>query len=295
MFSRGFNVYAWRCCCSLENHESGSPERNRTIHPGKSRLWQEVKTVQQTREQREQRKGQKSQPQKRPDPISPFVREFADELNNLLAAIWGNVVLAKKKLDPESSVFRHLCQVERVSFRAKETIQYLLAFSCCREPLKKRVDITALLRETAAITLGGCNVAWRFSVSSKPEQVNADPLQMKEVFHNLLSYARETMPNGGSIVLATERLIINGARPIFNEGIVIKVTVCSQGEGNPRVEGGRIFDFAGISGERPHPRGPELSLALSHAIVRKHDGLLTVHSEISIGTELSLYLPAAGS
>jgi signal transduction histidine kinase len=99
------------------------------------------------------------------------------------------------------------------------------------------------------------------------------------VLLNLLTNAREAMPEGGRLRVATRR---NGGS--------IEVEVTDTGKGIPAEHLSKVFDPFFTTKEK----GTGLGLAISYGIVRDHGGTLTVRSREGAGTTFLVTVPVAG-
>ncbi|MBI3003655.1 MAG: PAS domain S-box protein [candidate division NC10 bacterium] len=102
---------------------------------------------------------------------------------------------------------------------------------------------------------------------------------LQQVILNLLTNAREAMPEGGRLRVATRR-----------DGGSVEVEVTDAGRGIPAEHLSRIFDPFFTTKEA----GTGLGLAISYGIVREHGGTLTVRSREGVGTTFLVTIPAAG-
>ncbi|MDF1614744.1 ATP-binding response regulator [Desulfurivibrio dismutans] len=109
--------------------------------------------------------------------------------------------------------------------------------------------------------------------------VRAVPDQLKQVFLNLLTNAREAIdPDGGRIVIATRR-----------EGDEVMISFCDSGCGIAAENRERIFEP--FFSTKPAVKGTGLGLAVSYGIVQRHGGRLEVESQEGQGACFKLFLP----
>ena len=123
-----------------------------------------------------------------------------------------------------------------------------------------------------------------------------DPHKMGSVFRNVLTNAVEAMPNGGTLTIRAENLHVGDgeedlALPLA-PGDYVKVAIEDQGKGISAQDLGKIFDPYFSTKPMGVQKGMGLGLATAHAIVRKHEGHITVNSTPGAGTTVSIYLPA---
>ena len=217
---------------------------------------------------------------------------LAHDFNNMLSAILGNISLAKMSLKPESSIYKILTKSENASMRARDLTQQILTFSKGGAPVRETTAISDLISETVNFALGGSNSRGEISIPENLWPVDIDKGQISEVFSNLIINADQAMPEGGVIRITAFNAVINSDEiPYLPEGRYIIVTVSDQGIGIPDRQLEKIFDPYFTTKQK----GSGLGLSIVYSIMRKHDGYITVDSEISVGTEFHLYLPASDS
>ena len=214
---------------------------------------------------------------------------IAHDFNNLLTAIVGNISLAKMDIDPQAETFELLEESETACERAAALTQQLLTFSKGGTPIKKVASITKLLKESATFALRGSNVRCEFKFDEDIWPVPIDTGQMNQVINNLAINADQAMPEGGTLEIAAENILVEkGQFATIGPGKYVKATIKDQGHGIIESYLTKIFDPFFTTKEK----GSGLGLATSHSIAQKHGGLLTVDSVVGKGTTFTIYLPA---
>ena len=218
---------------------------------------------------------------------------IAHDFNNLLTAILGNVSLAKTMLSPEDDVFERLTEAEKASYRAQKLTQQLLTFSKGGAPIKQIENISEIVRETMIFSLRGSNVRCEFDLPEDLWLVDVDKGQFSQVIQNLTINAYQAMPEGGTIEVRGENLTNqkheNKYLPTLPEGNYIKLTIEDHGIGISKDHLQKIFDPYFTTKQL----GSGLGLATVYSIVKNHDGLITVQSQLGKGTIFTVYLPAS--
>ena len=156
--------------------------------------------------------------------------------------------------------------------------------------MRRTMAISDLLHEAVDFALRGSNVRDDVTLPAHLWPVEIDPGQIHEVLHNVILNAKQAMPQGGVVEVRAENLPSDaGLPPLLPHGCWIKITIRDQGCGILADQLPNIFDpyFTTKAG------GSGLGLAIAHAIVAKHDGRITVTSDVGVGTTVSLYLPAS--
>ena len=217
---------------------------------------------------------------------------LAHDFNNMLSAILGNISLAKMSLDPEDSVYKTLTKSENASMRARDLTQQLLTFSKGGAPVRETTSIADLISETVNFALGGSKSRGEISIRDNLWAVDIDRGQISEVLSNLIINADQAMPEGGVIEVKVENAVINlDEIPSLPEGRYVTISISDNGIGIPAKQLEKIFDPYFTTKQT----GSGLGLTIVYSILRKHDGYITVDSEIGVGTEFLLYIPASDS
>ncbi len=214
---------------------------------------------------------------------------IAHDFNNLLTGILGNVSLAQLHLNKEDKAFERLEAAAKAAFRAQDLTRQLLTFSKGGAPIKRSASVGELLRETATFVLRGSNVRCEFNVPQNLWVVEVDRGQISQVVNNLVLNAVQAMPKGGEIQLRAANVVIRDDDPLpLDEGKYVRVSIVDRGVGIPREHLQRIFDPYFTTKEE----GTGLGLAISYSIMKRHEGIITVESEVGAGTTFHLFLPA---
>lgn len=217
---------------------------------------------------------------------------IAHDFNNLLTVILGNILLAKKDVDPEDRVFNVLLEAEDASLRAKDLTQELLTFSKGGEPIKRTISISKLIKDTVNFTIRGTNVTCKFEIPDNLYNIDGDDVQITQVISNIIINADQAMLKGGTIRVRCENVTISSE----NENITlpentnfIRISIEDHGTGISKEQISLIFDPFFTTKEK----GSGLGLATAYSIIKKHGGQITVESEVGAGSTFYIYLPAA--
>ncbi|TAK03081.1 MAG: PAS domain S-box protein [Candidatus Manganitrophaceae bacterium] len=213
----------------------------------------------------------------------------AHDFNNLLTAILGNLSLAMLSLDERSEIYERLGQAEKASMRARDLAQQLLTFAKGGAPVKKTASMVDLLQDSADFVVRGSNVRCEFSIQENLWPVEVDEGQVGQVIHNLILNAQQSMPEGGIIQIGAENKTIEEVKGLPLKGRdYIHITIRDFGIGIPKEHLSKIFDPYFTTKQK----GSGLGLSTSYSIIKKHDGTMTVDSELGKGSTFSIYLPA---
>jgi CheY-like chemotaxis protein len=215
---------------------------------------------------------------------------IAHDFNNLLTGILGNLSIAELYIKKEDPIFEILKRAKSSSQRAGDLTKQLLTFSKGGAPIKKPTAITELIEETGGFSLRGSSVKCEYSFPDDLFPVEIDKGQISQVISNLIINADHAMPNGGTIKLSAENVIIRGDESLpLKEGKYVKLAVEDYGTGISRENLSKIFDPYFTTKEH----GSGLGLASCYSIIINHGGYISVESELGIGTTFHIYLPAS--
>jgi len=215
---------------------------------------------------------------------------IAHDFNNFLAAILGNISLAKQILDPASKAVARLEAAERASDRAEKLASKLLTFSKGGKPVRERISIEGLVRESALLSVHGTQVRCEFEIAEDLCATDADAGQIGQAIGNLVLNAAQAMPGGGTVRIRGENVVVGqGEMAYVNPGPYVKIEVADTGIGIPGKNLKRIFDPYFTTREN----ATGLGLTTSYHIMKSHGGNLFVESKPGEGTTASLYLPAS--
>ncbi len=220
--------------------------------------------------------------------IGTLAGGIAHDLNNVLAPILMSIELLQMKLhDPQSH--RLLKTLENNVKRGANLLKQVLSFARGMESKRTIVQVRQLIQEIEQIV----NQTFPKSIvchRDLPEDlwyVSGNTTQLHQVLMNLVLNARDAMPNGGSLTIAVENLIIDQNDAQMNldaqEGAYIAISVIDTGIGIPAEIQERIFEPFFTTKELGKGTGLGLSTALG--IIKNHGGFVNVYSEVDKGTE----------
>jgi PAS domain S-box-containing protein len=222
---------------------------------------------------------------------------IAHDFNNLLSVILGYTELIQMDLTDESPIASSLKNIQSAATRAATLTKQLLAFARRQASDPKVIDLNELIRGIGDLLkpLLGEHIDLRVATSASPSLVKIDPNQMEQVIVNLAVNARDAMPSGGSLLLSTDNIALEGGRIQENVGVIpgeyVRLSVSDTGHGMTQAVIGRIFEPFFTTKERG--KGTGLGLATCYGIVRQNGGYIWPYSEPGIGTTFKVFLPQA--
>lgn len=229
--------------------------------------------------------------------IGQLAGGVAHDFNNILSAIVGYSSLAMTNMKSGDPNRHYIEQILESANRATILTQSLLAFGR-KQPINlKRIDLNEMVRnfEKFLVRLLRENIELAVNIAEEALPVIADRGQIEQVLMNLLTNARDAMPNGGRVVIGTRPLEIDSEFVKFHgfgePGHYAVLTVTDTGTGIPDEIRRKIFDPFFTTKEQG--KGTGLGLSMVYGIVVKHQGYIDVYSDQGRGTTFKIYLPLA--
>ncbi|MBK9710594.1 MAG: response regulator [Kouleothrix sp.] len=246
-------------------------------------------------EERRQLEDQLLQAQKM-ESIGTLAGGVAHDFNNMLTAIIGNIQLVLEDVLPDSPDYPLLTEIEKAAMRATALTRQLLTFSR-RQPIERRtVDLNGTITEVSQMLRRIIGEDVEIAIRQAPGMapILADPAQVQQVVMNLAVNARDAMPEGGRLLIATGVVDLDEAacrnyawaRP----GRYVQIVVSDTGVGMDVETQQRIFEPFFTTKERG--RGTGLGLSVVYGIIKQHEGFIQVASEPGHGTTFTIFLPA---
>jgi len=222
--------------------------------------------------------------------IGTLAGGIAHDFNNILTGILGNISLAHRYIEADSKAADILNEAEKASMKARDLTSRLLTFARGGEPVKKIFSIADLLKESTAFALRGSNVNCSYSLPDDLRPVEADEGQINQAITNIVINADHAMPEGGILNIAASNKTIkkNGVIPL-PKGKYVLISIEDHGCGIPESQLDKIFEPYFSTKQK----GSGLGLATTYAIIKNHNGYITVDSQLGIGTTFYIYLPAS--
>jgi two-component system cell cycle sensor histidine kinase/response regulator CckA len=220
----------------------------------------------------------------------------AHDFNTLLTVILGYCDLLLADLDAPDPRRGDIEQIQKAGERAGSLTRQLLAFSR-KQTIDPMVfdlsvavfDVQSMLERllTKAITIS-------LHLAVEPSRVLADRGEIEQIVMNLAVNARDAMPDGGTLVIETANVELDGqsrTTPLdLPPGSYVRLTMTDSGSGmTPDVRAHLFEPFFTTKGPG---KGTGLGLATVHGIVTRCGGAIGIDSEIGKGTSFTLFFPS---
>ncbi len=236
--------------------------------------------------------------------IGTLAGGIAHDFNNIIAAILGNVELAREDAIANPVALESLEEIRKAGARARELVRQILAFSR-REPTQRQpIALAPVVEESARLLRATlpARVAIEVHCDAGIPLVEADHTQIQQVLLNLGTNAMQAM-NGspGHIFIRLDTVALGealaGVHPVLDTlrqkhpGRIVRLVVNDDGPGMEAAIVERIFEPFFTT--KPVGEGTGLGLSVVHGIVQSHDGAIVVEGTPGKGATFTIYLPVA--
>ncbi|MFH6785301.1 MULTISPECIES: hybrid sensor histidine kinase/response regulator [Methylobacterium] len=221
---------------------------------------------------------------------------LAHDFNNLLAGISGSLELMQTRIGQGrlKDIDRYMAAAQGAAKRAAALTHRLLAFSR-RQTLDPRpTDVNHLVAGMEELIRRSVGPAIEIAVDGPPDlwTVLVDPPQLENALLNLCLNARDAMPDGGRIAIATGNLVLDAAAARDHEvppGEYLSLGVTDTGSGMPPEVIARAFDPFFTT--KPLGQGTGLGLSMIYGFTQQSGGQVRIASAVGRGTTVRLLLP----
>ena len=227
--------------------------------------------------------------------IGKLASGVAHDFNNILGVILMCGDLITLRLPPDSPLREYAEEIRLASERAAGLTRQLLLFSRDQPVQTVVLDLNNVVKEMDKMLrrLIGENNSLMVVPGEQTGRIKADPGHVGQVLMNLAVNARDAMPNGGKLSIATSNVTLDeneaparaGAKP----GDYVMLSVSDTGTGMTDEVKAHLFEAFFTT--KPAGKGTGLGLATCQTIVRQSGGHISVQSEVGRGTTFQVYFP----
>ena len=225
--------------------------------------------------------------------IGQLTGGVAHDFNNLLAVLSNalQVLSAQSRTHLDAKMIRSM---QRAIERGASLTQQLLSFAR-QQPLKpERHDLNALIRDFEPMLrrAGSSSVRLELAMTSDETAVQVEAARFEAALLNLVVNSCDAMPDGGSIIISTERVeLTSGTVGNLPTGAYVRVCVTDSGTGMSPEVASRAFEPFYTTKETG--KGTGLGLSQVYGFIIQSGGDVRISSVEGEGTAIDLYLPAA--
>ncbi|HUN86556.1 MAG TPA: ATP-binding protein [Terracidiphilus sp.] len=212
----------------------------------------------------------------------------AHEINTPLAVISSYSQMLSKQMRSDPRLGPVLEKITQQSFRASEIANGLLNFSRTSTTEFRETNLNQVIRDTLSLLehqFKTAQILLDIELADQLPAIHGNPGKLQQVFLNLLLNAKEAMPGGGHLRVAT---LVNGH---------VEAVIADSGSGIAPEHLKRIYDPFFTTKTMPRPgerRGTGLGLSVSYGIIQEHAGKIHVESIVGSGTTFHLEFPLMG-
>jgi len=224
---------------------------------------------------------------------------MAHDFNNMLGVVVGNLDLARERLGDDEDVREMVGEALDAAWRGADLTRRLLAFAR-RQPLRPaRIEINELVNDTVRLLrrLLGEDIEVSLKLGAELWPVTADPAQLESSLANLANNARDAMPGGGRLIIATANRTLDAdyaaTQTDVTPGDFVMIEVSDIGSGMSPETVSQIFEPFFTT--KQLGKGTGLGLSMVFGFLKQSGGHVSVYSELGQGTTFRLYLPRAVS
>jgi len=246
--------------------------------------------------EKEMLKGQLLQAQKM-EAIGTLVGGIAHDFNNMLAAIDGNLYLARGKLEKGHKAAEKLANIEQLSKRAAEMVQQLLTFARKGHVETSIFSLRTFIEEAFKLskTTMPKNIVHICELCPEDMFIEGNKTMLQQALMNLLNNARDAVADSSDpeIHCSLKPIEVSNMEGIQNSelesGHYACLTVCDNGHGIAREHMTSIFEP--FFSTKAVGKGTGLGLSMVYGAVKSHHGVIDVESETGKGTVFHIYFP----
>ena len=218
----------------------------------------------------------------------------AHDFNNLLMIISGYAQLLDESSADPKKVVEYATRIQDASSKAATVTRQLLAYSRKQVLEPTVLDLSHVVKDLAKMLprLLGEDVETVMEFDPQVGTVRADRGQIEQVIMNLAVNARDAMPQGGRLTIATSNVTLDAS---YYQGVEVPpgqyvlLAVSDTGSGMDAETQAHIFEPFYTTKEAE--KGTGLGLATVYGIVKQSNGFIWVYSEPDKGSIFKIYLP----
>jgi PAS domain S-box-containing protein len=222
---------------------------------------------------------------------------LAHDFNNLLTIMIGNLDLLQSELAGNRGAEQKVAAILQAAERGADLTHQLLAFSRRQHLSPRHIDVNELITNTTRLlgrTLGE-NITFDLRLVHDPWPVIVDAGQLEAALVNIAINARDAMPDGGVLTIASEKSRLDADFAALHPGTVagdyVKIELRDTGTGMAPDVLAHVFEPFFTT--KPPGKGTGLGLSMVYGFIKQSGGYVSAESKIGEGTTFQLYLPRA--
>ena len=221
---------------------------------------------------------------------------IAHDFNNLLGGVMGHAEMLKMNLNSGSPLVRYPNVIISLCEKASDLTRQLLTFARKAPVEFQKIDLNAVIKQAVGIMERTIDrrIEIIVDIPEQPVFISGDKNQLENALLNIAINARDAMPEGGRVSIASETMDLDQTalpeeHSNVTEGSYIMISIADTGTGMSKEPQSRIFEPFFTTKELG--KGTGLGLASVYGCVKQHNGYITVESQEGKGTKFTIYLP----
>ncbi|MCF6149622.1 MAG: PAS domain S-box protein [Candidatus Kuenenia sp.] len=230
------------------------------------------------------------------DSLGQLAGGIAHDFNNILTAIIGYARLMSIEASKNVALEDYSRKIVESAKKAAQLTRGLLAYSRKQVMNPKLVNLNTIIKKAELLTerIIREDIEYKLLLTEKDLTVMADSGQIEQVLINLVTNARDAMPEGGTLTIRTDVEVfrnkyIKQLHGVANAGHYALLSVSDMGTGIDEETGKKMFEPFYTTKEVN--KGTGLGLSIVDGIVKQHNGYIDVRSKPGEGSEFIVYLP----
>ncbi|MBF0538162.1 MAG: CHASE domain-containing protein [Nitrospirae bacterium] len=231
--------------------------------------------------------------------IGQLTGGIAHDFNNILFAITNYVYLLQKKIGDDITLKKYVDNIQFATDKASDLTKSLLAFSRKQIIQPKSIDLNVVISNMEKLMrrLIPTEIELHTRLTEKAFAIMADPVQIEQILVNLVTNARDAMPEGGLISIQTDVVEIDKTyftpKEFIDAGVYAVLIVADTGTGITEEVRKKMFDPFFTTKELG--KGTGLGLSTVFGIVSQNNGRIHVYSDPGYGATFKIFLPVIAS
>ena len=227
--------------------------------------------------------------------IGRFAGGIAHDFNNILTVVVGYGHLMRMKMEVDNPLLKYVDQVLLATERATNLTRSLLTFSRKEEMKPRPVNLNDIVKnvETFLKRIIGDDIQLNTVLKDDNIQIYADSGNIEQVLLNLATNARDAMPGGGTLTIASDVTVLDErfaqAHGYGSPGPYALLSVSDNGVGMDEETRQKIYEPFFTTKETG--KGTGLGLSIVYGIIKQHNGSISVYSEPGHGTTFRIMIP----
>jgi two-component system cell cycle sensor histidine kinase/response regulator CckA len=220
---------------------------------------------------------------------------ISHDFSNVVSVVNGCSEWLLSRMDRDHPFHGRIGQIRQAGQRGAELIHQLLTLSKAKTGVSRAISVNQQIHQASSTFqhLAGVDIKFSLDLDPLPGMIGGDPTQFLQLMLNLISNARDAMPDGGTLTIKTGRATVSQARPCEGgpaPGSYVTVTVADNGTGMGDLTKSRAFDPFFTTKE--FGEGTGLGLSFVADVMRNNGGYIEVETVVGGGTTFRLYFPS---